>query len=415
MNILIVDDQAFIREYIKNELLSLNYDHNFKIFEATSGNAAIEVLEESSIDGGNCIDLVIADLKMDNGDGLSIINHLATSRDKSISLAIISSSDIRTLELISNIVNGFNLNFVGVYQKPIDVNALLDNILKNQNDKELAPEPDVPVLCNEYNITELLNEDNLFLCYQPKIEIASGDIIGFEVLARLCLKGDGFIYPDKFIPLAERAGLNCQLTKLVLNQAISQWLLFPALKSYSLSVNISAGELMSVEFINYIIGKHNSNTDIKLMLELTESQDMINQEQTLQALAKLIINGIPISLDDFGKSYSTFDRLDNIPFEEIKIDKDFVCDLDSNSQHLAIVEATIALAQKLKVNVVAEGVETIGVLEKLKTLGCDRVQGYYFSPPIEGRHLLNWIDEYNKQKEAIYAKTNYKPKINRVL
>lgn len=403
MNILIVDDQAFIRASIKNELLALDSDHNFKIFEADGGNEAIELMEKHAIHGLEVFDLVIADLKMDNGDGLAVINHLATTKNKSIPLAIISSSDIRTLELISNIINGFNLNFVGVYQKPLNVGALLKDLTQNTDKKEDLPKQRPQVLCNEYNITELLNEDNLFLCYQPKIEITSGKIVGFEVLARLCVKGDGFIYPDKFIPLAERAGLNCQLAKLVLNQALSLWQLFPILKEYSLSVNISASDLLSIDFIDYVIDKHLATSDIKLMLELTESQDTINQDKTLQALAKLIINNIPISLDDFGKSYSTFDRLDNIPFDEIKIDKDFVSDLDSNNQHLVIVESIIALANKLNVNVVAEGVETVAVLKQLKNLGCDTAQGYYFSPPIEGRHLLNWINEYNLRDEENYA------------
>lgn len=403
MNILIVDDQAFIRASIKNELLALDNDHNFKVFEADGGNEAIKLMEKNAIHGIEVFDLIIADLKMDNGDGLAVINHMATTKNKSTPLAIISTSDTRTLELISNIINGFNLNLVGVYQKPFQVSTLLKDLALQRDEKEDLSKQRPQVLCNEYNIIELLNEDNLFLCYQPKIEITSGKIVGFEVLARLCIKGDGFIYPDKFIPLVERAGLNCQLAKLVLNQALSQWQLFPILKDYSLSVNISASDLLSIDFIDYVIDKHLSTSDIKLMLELTESHDTINQDQTLQALAKLIINNIPISLDDFGKSYSTFDRLDNIPFDEIKIDKDFVSDLDSNNQHLVIVESIIALANKLNVNVVAEGVETVAVLKQLKKLGCDTAQGYYFSPPIEGRHLLNWIDEYNLRDEGIYA------------
>ncbi|EJG0043424.1 EAL domain-containing response regulator [Vibrio parahaemolyticus] len=403
MNILIIDNQEFIRASIKNELLGLDNDHNFKIFEANGGNEAIKLMEKHAIHDLEVFDLVIADLKIDNGDVLVVINHLATTKNKSISLAIFSSSDIRILELISNVINGFNLNFLGFYQKPLNVGALLKDLDQKINKKEDFPKIGPQVLYNEYNITKLLNEDNLFLCYQPKIEITSGKIVGFEVLARLCVKGDGFIYPDKFIPLVERAGLNCQLAKLVLNQALSQWQLFPILKDYSLSVNISASDLQSIDFIDYVIDKDLASSDIKLMLELTESQDMLRQDKTLQALAKLIINNIPISLDDFGKSYSTFDRLDSIPFNEIKIDKDFVSDLDSNNQHLVIVESIIALANKLNVNVVAEGVETVAVLKQLKNLGCDIAQGYYFSPPIEGRHLLNWINEYNLRDEESYA------------
>lgn len=395
MNILIVDDQSFIRATIKNEFLALDTNQKFKIFEANSGNAAIKLIDKCVIEGLEAFDLIIADLRMDNGDGLAIINYLSTTKDKSIPLAIISSSNTRTLELINNVINNSNLNCVGVFQKPLEVNTLFKKLAQQCDTRKVLPKMENKILFAENNIKELLNEDNLFLYYQPKIEIASGKIVGFEVLARLFVNEDGFIYPDKFIPLVESAGLNCQLAKLVLNQALSQWYLFPILQNYSLSVNISASDLLSEEFIDYVIDKYLASSDIKLMLELTESQDTINQAQALQALAKLILNDISISLDDFGKSFSTFDRLDSIPFDEIKIDKDFISDLNSNTQHLAIVESIIALANKLRVNVVAEGVETESVLIKLNNLGCNIAQGYYFSPPIEGRYLLNWINEYN--------------------
>lgn len=401
MKILIVDDQAFIREAIKSELVGKDSLQNFIFFEADCGNSAIVLLEQSTLNTEPEFDLIITDLKMENGDGLAIINYMATTKSKNIPLVIVSSSDQRTLDLIGNITNSFNLNLVGVFQKPLNVNEVLNSLNNNQFTVQEVPESKAEKTnCNSANIASLLNEDNLFLCYQPKIDIKSNKLIGFEVLSRLTVQGDGFIYPDKFIPLIEQAGLNCQFTKLVLDQAISHWQLFPTLKQYGLSINISASDLLSEELINHLIAKHLAASDIQLMLELTESQHTINQERSLQAIAKLIINDIPISLDDFGKSYSTFDRLDSIPFDEIKIDKDFVSDLDSNLQHQAIVESTIALAKKLNVKVVAEGVETLGVLNRLQLLGCHTAQGYYFSPPIEGRYLMTWVNDYNHQNEV---------------
>ncbi|WP_394230848.1 EAL domain-containing response regulator [Shewanella colwelliana] len=400
MNILIVDDQTFIRKSIKNDFLTLDGNHNF--VEADSGNAAIKLIEINTIEGLDFFDLIIADLKMDDGDGLAIIDYLANASSKSVPLAIISSSDVRTLELIRNIISGFNLCCVGVYQKPLDVDVLLEDLVIKSGEPKKNLKLETKKSDVKYNIKKLLNEDAIFLFYQPKIEIASGKIVGFEVLTRLCIKEDGFIYPDKFIPLIEDAGLSCILAKLVLNQAVSQWELSPILKDYTLSVNISAHDLLSTDFINYVIDKHIDSSDIKLMLELTESQNMEIQDKSLQSLAKLIINDILISLDDFGKSYSTFDRLDSLPFNEIKIDRDFVMDLDSNKQHCAIVESIIALAKKINVTVVAEGVETASVLKRLNLLGCDIAQGYHFSPPIEGRYLLNWINEYNSHNEGSY-------------
>ena len=400
MNILIVDDQRFIRESIKADFEKLVNEQPLQFFEADSGNQAIDLLKNNGLPAAEQFDLVIADLKMDNGDGLSIINHMASCSDcHGLPLAVVSSSDVRTLELISNITESFNLNLVGVFQKPVDIGHLftLLTALKYKAPKQEAELVETIDGVTSKEIGALLNQDNLILCYQPKVDISSQSIVGFEALSRLCIQGDGFIYPDRFIPLINEAGLNCQFSQLVLDQAMTQWELCPNLQQFSLSVNISAADLLSETFINYVIKKKNELPNIHLILELTESQQTIDQDLVLRSIAKLIINDITISLDDFGKSYSTFDRLDNIPFDEIKIDKDFISDLDINAKHLAIVESTIALAKKLKVKVVAEGVETLSVLNLLRGLGCEIAQGYYFSPPIEGRYVTAWVDSYSQQ------------------
>lgn len=396
MNILIIDDQRFIRETIKSDFETLIDNHPLAFSEADCGNQAIELLKQSENASPALFDLVIADLKMDNGDGLAVINHMATCKACcQIPLAVVSSSDVRTLELIGNITESFNLNLVGVFQKPVDIGQLFTLLTAL---KYKAPKPSKPIdtdVLSHEHIANLLNQDNLILCYQPKIDIVSQSIVGFEALSRLCIQGDGFIYPDRFIPLINKAGLNCQFSELVLEQALTQWALCPQLQQFSLSVNISAEDLLSEAFVNYVIDKKHHLPNIRLILELTESQETIDQDLALRSIAKLIINDISISLDDFGKSYSTFERLDNIPFDEIKIDKDFISDMDRNPKHLAIVESTIALAKKLKVKVVAEGVETLSVLKLLKSLGCEVAQGYYFSPPIEGRYVNSWIENYN--------------------
>ncbi|MBW8186299.1 EAL domain-containing response regulator [Shewanella nanhaiensis] len=397
MRVLIIDDQRFIRETIKAELKrQLHYLEVF-FYEAECGNEAIELIRWHSQKEETQLDLIIADLKMENGDGLAVINFMAASEiSNTIPLAVISSSDKRTLELVENISNTFNLYLIGVYQKPVNISLLLQQLkLLKRVRKQAADKAEHSALLSLEQISYLINQENLILCYQPKIEINTGEITGFEVLSRLCQKGDGFIYPDKFIPQITQGGLSTTFSKLVLEQAISQWMLSPRFLQYDLSVNITVEDLFDQHFIDFVINKKQLLPNTKLILELTESHETIEQDMVLRSVAKLIINDIAISLDDFGKSYSTFDRLDCIPFDEIKIDKDFVCDLDRNSQHLAIVESTIALANKLKVKAVAEGVETLSVLEHLKSLGCNMAQGYYFSPPIEGRYLESWIGEYS--------------------
>lgn len=395
MNILIIDDQRFIRETMKADIHKYLAEDNVEIYEASNGNQGIELILAVEAK----LDLVILDLKMDQGDGIAVINMLASEpRFTAIPIAVISSSDKRTLELVDSIITGLKLNLLGVFAKPINVNDILTPLLDASDDRNLAHQHEsiVQDMAVNINVRQLLKNEQLILCYQPKINLKTKAIIGFEVLSRLCDQSNGYIYPDVFLPLVNQQGLNSLFSRMVISQALQCWSRQPLLMAFALSINITADDLTCDELIEYIIECGREYKQIHLILELTESQEIINQDRVLNSIARLIINNIDISLDDFGKSYSTYDRLDAIPFKEIKIDKSFVSDMDINHQHYLIVESTIALAQKMHVKVVAEGVETSAIELILSELGCDVAQGYLYSPPIEGRYLIDWIAQYNR-------------------
>lgn len=395
MNILIIDDQRFIRETMKADIHKYLAEDNVEIYEASNGNQGIELILAVEAK----LDLVILDLKMDQGDGIAVINMLASEpRFTAIPIAVISSSDKRTLELVDSIITGLKLNLLGVFAKPINVNDILTPLLDASDDRNLAHQDEsiVQDMAVNINVRQLLKNEQLILCYQPKINLKTKEIIGFEVLSRLCDQSNGYIYPDVFLPLVNQQGLNSLFSRMVISQALQCWSRQPLLMAFALSINITADDLTCDELIEYIIECGREYKQIHLILELTESQEIINQDRVLNSIARLIINNIDISLDDFGKSYSTYDRLDAIPFKEIKIDKSFVSDMDINHQHYLIVESTIALAQKMHVKVVAEGVETSAIELILSELGCDVAQGYLYSPPIEGRYLIDWIAQYNR-------------------
>ncbi|MBP6520302.1 MULTISPECIES: EAL domain-containing response regulator [unclassified Shewanella] len=395
MNILIIDDQRFIRETMKADIHKYLAEDNVEIYEASNGNQGIELILAVEAK----LDLVILDLKMDQGDGIAVINMLASEpRFTVIPIAVISSSDKRTLELVDSIITGLKLNLLGVFAKPINVNDILTPLLDASDDRNRVHQDEsiVQDMAANINVRQLLKNEQLILCYQPKINLKTKEIIGFEVLSRLCDQSNGYIYPDVFLPLVNQQGLNSLFSRMVISQALQCWSRQPLLMAFALSINITADDLTCDELIEYIIECGREYKQIHLILELTESQEIINQDRVLNSIARLIINNIDISLDDFGKSYSTYDRLDAIPFKEIKIDKSFVSDMDINHQHYLIVESTIALAQKMHVKVVAEGVETSAIELILSELGCDVAQGYLYSPPIEGRYLIDWIAQYNR-------------------
>lgn len=390
MNILIVDDQKFVREAIKADLVDNILTNDLQTFEAEDANQGIETLV--AIEGN--IDLLILDLKMDNSDGMEVINFLSVHACYSdIPLAVISSSDKRTLELVSSIASSLKLNLVGVFAKPINMDFILAETARLQSQRDNTMEIQAPASISGDDINQLLADEQVLLCFQPKIDMNSKSITGFEVLARM-YDENGYIYPDTFLPLIDKAGLNVKFSKLIIAKAFKFWKSETTLASYTLSINVTAEDLISDNLIDYIIRHKQAHAHINLILELTESQEIINQASVLNAIARLIINDIGISLDDFGKSYSTYERLDTIPFNEIKIDRSFVCDIDTNEQHHLIVESMIALAKKMSVSVVAEGIETETVLNILDELGCDIAQGYLYSPPIEGRYLKAWVNRY---------------------
>ncbi|MFT5806018.1 MAG: EAL domain-containing protein (putative c-di-GMP-specific phosphodiesterase class I) [Moritella dasanensis] len=394
MNILIVDDQQFVREAIKADLAENTLHNKVKTLEAENAQQGIEAIVAMK---GN-IDLLILDLKMDNSDGMEVINFLSVqSRYATIPLAVISSSDKRTLELVNSIACGLKLNVVGVFEKPIDMDTILAETLRLQSVSQNPLEVMATATVSDYDITQLLADEQVLLCFQPQVDMKSKAITGFEVLARM-YDENGYIYPDTFIPLIYEIGLNAQFTKIIIAKAFKLWIHEANLSGYTLSINITAQDLINHDLIDFIIRQKQAHSHIKLILELTESQEIMNQASVLNSIARLIINDIRISLDDFGKSYSTYERLDTIPFNEIKIDRSFVCDIDTNEQHRLIVESTIALAKKMSVNVVAEGIETESVLNILDDLGCDIAQGYLYSPPMEGRYLNAWINRYEHKE-----------------
>ncbi|NQZ51507.1 MAG: EAL domain-containing response regulator [Moritella sp.] len=397
MNILIVDDQKFVREAIKADLIESTLDHDFQTFEAEDANQGIEAIVANE---GN-IDLLILDLKMDHCDGMEVINFLSEHASYAdIPLAVISSSDKRTLALVGSIASSLKLRLVGVFEKPINMDFILAETARLQRQHGHKMVVKSPGSVSDYDINQLLADEQVLLCFQPQIDMKNNAIIGFEVLARM-YDENGYIYPDTFLPLIDKAGLNVDFTKIIVAKAFKFWAYEKTLSSYTLSINVTAEDLSCDNLIDYIIRHKQAHADIKLTLELTESQQIINQASVLNSIARLIINDIGISLDDFGKSYSTYERLDTIPFNEIKIDRYFVCDIDTNEQHHLIVESTIALAKKMSVSVVAEGIETESVLNILAELGCDIAQGYVYSPPIEGRYLTAWVNRYVHKDIAV--------------
>ncbi len=241
-------------------------------------------------------------------------------------------------------------------------------------------------LALETSLRQALDRGEFVLHYQPQVHASSGQVIGAEALVRWRHPDLGLVPPSEFIPLAEETGLIVPLGKWVLETACTQakkWALsgFPNVR---VSVNISGCQVARDALARTVrVALDVSGLDPRALdLELTESLLMQNLDETADLLGTLARIGVTVSMDDFGTGYSSLSYLKRLPINSLKIDRSFVRDVTSDADAAAIVSAIIVMARGLRINVIAEGVETHDQFEFLRTALCSSVQGYYFSRPI---------------------------------
>lgn len=251
-------------------------------------------------------------------------------------------------------------------------------------------------------LRQAINSDLLELVYQPKVDLKSGVIAGAEALVRWYHPQHGSVPPDEFVPLAERAGLIKPLTLWVLKRALSQaaeW--HEHGMNLAVAVNISAqdlGDLDLIDFVGDLLASKHVPAD-RLVLEITETSIMLNQQRALEMLNGLANMGVRLSIDDFGTGYSSLSYLIDLPVSELKIDKRFVMDMIKNTKHAKVVRAVIDLAHNLGLDVIAEGTYDNMTYSKLREMGCDSAQGNYVSKPMSAELLATWIKRSNRRFE----------------
>lgn len=241
-------------------------------------------------------------------------------------------------------------------------------------------------LALESDLVNAIRRNEFELFYQPRVDIMTGKIIGAEGLIRWRHPEKGLIYPDQFIPTAERTGLIVPMGYWVIQQAglDMQRILASGLSIKNLSVNLSFRQFQDgylCQTIQRLIHKYDIDTSI-LEFELTESVLFNNELHVREGIEELHTLGINFSLDDFGTGYSSFTLLQKLPISSLKIDRSFVAGVLTNTDDREIVKALIRLAHSLNKQIVAEGVETLGQLNFLASYGCHQAQGHLYSKPV---------------------------------
>jgi EAL domain-containing protein (putative c-di-GMP-specific phosphodiesterase class I) len=245
------------------------------------------------------------------------------------------------------------------------------------------------------DLRRAIEEEQLILHYQPKVDTRTGRLVGFEALVRWLHPDQGLIPPDEFIPFAEQTGLIKPLTAWLLEAALKQWRAWSARGlDVSVAINLSVQSLQDPELTAHVRSRlaFHRCPAAKLNLEITETALMTNPRAALTVLTSLADLQCKLSLDDFGTGYSSLAYLQSLPIHELKIDRSFVMSMERAKTAAALVRSIINLGHSVGLAVVAEGVESQEAYDALRELGCEQVQGYFVGRPMPPEALDEWLN-----------------------
>ncbi|MGB5177556.1 MAG: bifunctional diguanylate cyclase/phosphodiesterase [Gammaproteobacteria bacterium] len=253
----------------------------------------------------------------------------------------------------------------------------------------------------EAEVESAFMQSDFELYYQPKVNLVSRELYGAEALIRWNHTEHGRVSPELLVPLIEKSHLLQEITIWILNTALHQSMLMREQSpDFRIAVNLSPQLLDSPDLIELVkralrIWK----TDPQLLiLEVTETSIMVNRKASQRNLQKLSELGVLISIDDFGTGYSSYSYLQQLPVQELKIDKSFVTDLLTDKTNEFLVSSMINLGKDFGINVLAEGIETTEVMEHLTEMGCQYGQGFHIAKPMPVAKMLEWIDSSGWKK-----------------
>jgi diguanylate cyclase (GGDEF)-like protein len=249
----------------------------------------------------------------------------------------------------------------------------------------------------EENLRKAIGRGELRVYYQPQVLISTGEVIGFEALVRWEHPERGLLAPSEFIYLAEETGMIVPLGRWVLSEACRQAHIFrrqiPPATPSRMSVNLSTRQFRHPELLEEVsaILSETATDPLDVALEITESVMMEKGPRAVDILGALKNLGVTLVMDDFGTGYSSITYLKSFPVDILKIDRSIVEGMDEDPEDRAVVSATIGFAHALGLDVVAEGVETTGELDELRSIGCDIAQGYYWSRPCSSEKIMELL------------------------
>jgi len=385
---LIVDDSKAICSLCKQISLD-NYGVNY----VHTSNSAPEAL--AIIKSFKDVNIIFLDLNMPGTDGVQLLKQIATCKFKGY-IVIVSGVSAKIIQSVEDLAHKYNLNFIGSIHKPIDLKDF-DLIFTQIGNNKIPENKNKTEQLKIYEIIRALENDDIEVFYQPQVKLKNRKLIGVEALCRLRHPSLGLISPDKFIDKSEETDLIFHLTLCVIDKALNDWVMWLNQGiDLTLSINISPFVLKFSEFTDLFLTKM-AELNIpknKVCLEVTESIIEKNHEVELEALSRLAIKGVLLSLDDFGTGAASIERLHRLPFDELKLDKSFFQNSVTNRAQFDLIKSCVAMSNALDMHTVAEGIETAEHWKVAEQTGCDIVQGYYICKPIEATDISQWCYQW---------------------
>ncbi len=388
LQVLVIDDQPHVRDWVRGVLGSMGITH---LAEAINGRDALAKVTEP----GAWFDLILCDLRMPERDGIEVIRAFAALGLES-AIAIMSVEEERIIEGAGMLANLQGLRMLGTIPKPLTAEKL-EPLLERLFDVPHLRRP-AEVMAPEHDLKDAFLRRELQLVYQPQIQIRTGRFAGVEALVRWKHPTLGLFQPSAFMPVLESSDdYSALLTEFSLEEGMAcagRWQ--SAGRDLHVAINLSPrafDRLDLPERIEDLARKHRVRPDT-ITLEITETQVARDAVRMLDVASRLRIKGFKLSVDDFGTGQSGLSQLQKLPFNELKIDREFVDGCAASAVKRSVVEASLALARTLKMTAVAEGVQSRQDWDLLSELGCDVVQGFFIARPMSEEGLEAWAAQW---------------------
>lgn len=387
LSILVVDDDPFVRGTLVRQLASLGVARADGAADGREAGARMA-------DTDTRYDVIVTDLQMPGEDGIQLLRRLSQgAADPAVIL--ISSLDPKLLHTAEEIAHQRGVRVLGSLTKPVSTSALAALLARINDERQpVAASAKAGLIPSAADLATALEHEQIHVAVQPQLRLADDRVCGVEALARWTLADGRAVPAPLFVALAEQHGLIAPLTEHVASVAFGLAARWHARGlDLHVSVNLAPAVLDDIGLPDRLqrMAQSAGVPANRLVLEVTETGISTGTANMLEVLGRLRLAGFGISIDDFGTGYSSLQRVSWVPFTELKIDRSFVVGAAHAAHARSIVHSSLALARDLHLTSVAEGVESVEQQEMLRNMGCDVIQGYYVSRPMDPGSLPGWL------------------------